>query len=130
MEPNIVFLNLGQKNSKAIPSGKVLINFTNGGKYIRLNREITDIIKEGKYIYLRVGFSPVSTDAYFVFGKKQEPDSMALDIEGKTIYIRSKYIMDKLVEKLSLKTEPRNQHLNISRNLSNSSEYLTYRISK
>ena len=130
---NLQFIPLGStKHSTALNSNRFRISISKGGKQnnrFYLNKEVSDKIREGEYHYMRVGFNDYSSELYFIFCKKQTPDSLTLCVDrGKKIDIASTYLIEQVVERLGL--EVRTQELAISDNISNSQDYLTYRVTK
>lgn len=127
-EPKLTFLDFSNNQSKSVPDNKIkLIIDGKAVNRIVLNGTITENIKNG-FVHLRVGFAEYSNDCYFIFCKKQSPDSLILKPGSRLTSINSKYLVDELINKLNLSS--RSQVLNLSDSVSNSPEYVTYRVSK
>lgn len=124
----LTFMDLSKNGSYTIPENRISLNYTQTTKTLSLNKTISDKIRSGEYNYLRVGYTGYSAEVYFIFCKKQTSDSLAVNTKARRINISSKYIVDKLVDVLSL--QEKSQHLCISGNCSNSSDYLTFKITK
>lgn len=127
---SIKFINLNKTRSNTLPADIVSIYIDDKNtRRIAFNKTLTTMIREGGYRFLRVGFNDVCSDAYFVFCREQTPDALLVHLEDeKPLIINSKFLVETLIEKMGL---PRRQQLlNVSKNLSNTSEYLTYRLSK
>lgn len=130
MEPKLTFINLGNRGAYTLPANRISVNITKTQKSVSFNQELSEKIREGEYNYLRVGTTGFSSEVYFVFCKKQTPDSMLINTNGtgKRIIIASSYITDTLCSTLGIK--PESQHLCISGNVSNSSDFLTFKVTK
>lgn len=129
MEPKLTFINLGNRGAYTLPANRISLNITKTQKSITFNQELSEKIREGEYNYLRVGTTGFSSEVYFVFCKKQTPDSMLVNTSGsKRLIVSSSYITDTLLDTLGVK--PESQHLCISGNVSNSSDFLTFKVTK
>ena len=129
MEPKLTFINLGNRGAYTLPANRISLNITKTQKSITFNQELSEKIREGEYNYLRVGTTGFSSEVYFVFCKKQTPDSMLINTSGsKRLIVSSSYITDTLCSTLDVK--PEIQHLCISGNVSNSSDFLTFKVTK
>lgn len=124
----LIFFDLSQSQSYTVPANSISFTYTNTQKKLMLNRSVSEVLREGNYPYLRVGTTGFSNEVYFVFCKKQTPDSVAVNLDDKRICINVRFIVNKLNEILGLNS--RSQHLHISENVSNSPEYVTYKITK
>lgn len=123
----LTFFDLGN-GSYVIPEDKISFTYTATQKKLTFNVTTSERIREGGYQYLRVGTTGFSNEIYFVFCKKQTPDSLAVNINDKRISINTKFVVNKLNDILDLGS--RSQHLKISDNVSNSEEYLTFKVTK
>jgi hypothetical protein len=130
-EPNMKFLDFSGNQSYALPDNKIsIISNGKGDNRITLNNSMTKLIRDDGYQYLRVGFNDFSSDMYFILCKNQTPDALFLaTATKKRTVINSKYLATKMVERMGLKQDSL-QHLNVSENLSNSPDYMTFRITK
>lgn len=127
-EPKLTFLNFSNNQSNTVPSNKVKLNIDGKNlNRITLGPDQTEQIKNG-YVHLRVGFNEFATECYFILCKKQSSDSLVLNAGKKHTYINSKYLVEQLILRMDLPAK--NQLLNISENVSNSPDYITYRITK
>lgn len=125
---NITFWDLGVKGTRTVPENMISLAWSSTQKRIVLNKGLSERLRDGNYAYLRVGSTGISNEVYFVFCKKQTPDSLVLELDHRRVFINSKYICEQLIDTLGL--TKKSQHLRLSGNLSNSPEYLTFKVSK
>jgi len=127
--PNIKFINLGRTSANALPEDIISLYIDDkNSRRITLNKTLTKRLKDEGFRFLRVGFSDVSTDAYFVFCKEQTSDALMINPDGKNLVINSKFLVDTMVEKMGLSAK--SQLLKITDNIANKPEYLTFRVNK
>ena len=124
------FLDFSENQSYAIPDNKISIVYdSKTNNRITLNNKMTKLIKDGGYCYLRVGFNDFSTDMYFIFCKEMTPDALHLPTTSrKRTVINSKYLAEKMFNQMKLSNKV--SHLSVSENLANSTDYITFRITK
>lgn len=129
-KPNMKFLDFSANQSYAIPDNKISIVYDGKtNNRITLNSKMTKLIKDDGYCYFRVGFNDFSTDMYFIFCKDMTPDALHLSTTSKKrTVINSKYLAEKMVKQMKLSSKV--SHLTVSENLANSTDYITFRITK
>lgn len=130
-EPNMKFLDFRNNQSYSIPNNKISLSIDDKStRRITLNEQLTKLVRDDEYCYLRVGFNEFSSDMYFIFCKESTPDALILGAtKGKArVIINSKYLVEQMIDRMGLNRS--NQLLSVSENLAKSSDYYTFRISK
>ena len=126
---NLEFLPLGNTKTRALPANCVALNISATNKQLSFSKETSDLLKGGEYNFLKVGINKYSSEVYLIFCKRSEPQTMALGFGSKgRLAISVGFLVDAIMEKLNLKNE--SQRLKLSENLSNSPDYVTYKINK
>lgn len=129
-EPDLKFLDFSKNQSYAIPDGKIALYMDDKNvRRITLDNSITELVRDGYYSYLRVGYNEFASDMYFIFCKNPTPDALVITSGKKNrIVINSKFLVEQIIERMGLPRK--SQHLNVSENLSKSPDYITFRITK
>lgn len=126
---NLTFLPLGETKTKALPANCVALNIAPTTKNLSFSKETSELLKEGEYNFLKVGINKYSSEVYFIFCKKSEMETMVLGFGKKgRLTIAVPTIIEALVANLGI--EPVSQRLKLSSDLSKTSDYVTYKVSK
>ena len=126
---NLTFLPLGEIKTKALPANCVTLNIAPTTKNLSFSKETSELLRKGEYNFLKVGINKYSSEVYFIFCKNSEMETMVIGLGKKgRLTIAVPTIIEALVANLGI--ELVSQRLKLSSNLSKTSNYVTYKVSK
>ncbi|MBQ9532655.1 MAG: hypothetical protein IJR71_01645 [Prevotella sp.] len=120
------FLEFEKNPNRRLVAGKISLNTNSGGFRVTFNNEVSEEIKKSKHRFFRIAQRDGDSKLYFIFSD----DSQGLEWResGGNVTFSNKQLVVAMKDFFGIKGVY--EQLNISKNMANSKDYLTYSISK
>lgn len=125
---DFTFYDFGNSNSRKLEPNHFSVNHKKSNYSVTFNLNTSKQILDSGLIFVRIRKDNITGDLHFVFNKQLGCKVSETGNSRKNVTIINKKLTMFLVEELKLSSESDRDVVEHSNNLSNSSDYLTYKI--